>query len=52
MTSPGCMHEVEKLAKSAWGVHECQINMDYAKPAITNMLAELAETMNRKERKV
>lgn len=50
------MGEVKKPADSriylGRGVHESQISMDYAKLAITTVLAELAETMNRKERKV
>lgn len=34
------------------GVHESQISMDCAKLAITTVLTELAETMNKKKRKV
>lgn len=51
------MGEVKKPADSriylgGGVVHESQISMDYAKLAIRTVLAELAETMNRKERKV
>lgn len=45
-------YKASRQQKRLGGLHESQISTEDAKLAITSVLAELAETMNRKERKV